>query len=163
MKDTLFVYYSLEGNTEFVAETAATAAEMDLEKLIPDKEPPKTGAGKYIWGGKSVVFKEKPKLYPMKYPVERYPNIILGFPVWASCYPPAIATFINENDLTGKKLYVVMCSAGGETDKAYKKLEEKLPGCTILDRLSLIDPAKDKDANTKPIIDFIKKNFGSKE
>lgn len=162
MADTLFVFYSLEGNTAFVAEIAEKAAEMDVERLMPEKEPPKKGAGKFFWGGKSVVFNEKPKLAPLKYELSGYTDIIIGFPVWAGSYPPAIASYINDNDLSGKKVYIIACSAGGNAEKAIKKLTDNLPGSSITDSLSLTDPIRDKETNSKLITDFIEKNFSSR-
>lgn len=159
MKKTLLVYYSFEGNTQFAAETAAKAAEMDVQRLETDKEPPKEGAGKYIWGGKSVVFGEKPKLHPQTYSASDYENIILGFPVWAGSYAPPIATYLKENDFSGKKIYAIVCSGGGGTEKAIKKLGSKMNGGELVDTLSLIDPLKDKDTNEKLVTDFIRKNF----
>ncbi len=162
MTDTLFVFYSLEGNTAFVAETASETAEMEVERLVPEKEPPKKGAGKFFWGGKSVVFNEKPKLAPLKYDISAYSNIIIGFPVWAGSYPPAVASFLNDHDLSGKKVYVIACSAGGNAEKALKKLADNLPGSNITDSLSLTDPLRDKEKNSKLIVDFIEKNFSSR-
>ncbi len=161
MKDTLLVYYSLEGNTGFAAQVAADTAEMDVQRLIPDKEPPKDGFGKFMWGGKSVVFHEIPKLDPQEFSPAGYKNIILAFPVWASSYPPAIAAFLKENDLSGKDIWAIICSASGDARKALAKLEKKLPGCRIVDSLSLTNPAKDKEKNRETIRSFISKNFGN--
>ena len=160
MKNILFVYYSLEGNTEFVAQTAEKAAEMDVERLIPAKEPPKKGFGKFFWGGRSVVMHQTPALETLKYDAAEYENIIFGFPVWASSYPPAIASYIKDHKPEGKNCFIIACSAGGNADKAYRKLTEALGGNTIVDTLSLQDPARDKEKNAKVITDFINKNFG---
>ena len=149
------IYYSLEGNTEFAAQTAAQSADIDLERLVPDKEPPKTGFKKFMWGGKSVVFGETPGLEPLKYNADDYDDIIVGFPVWASSYPPAIATYIKEHPFTGKKVRIIACSAGGNCDKAVRKLQEKLPGNEFGGVLSLKDPAGDKENSAKQIKDFI--------
>lgn len=156
---TLLVYYSLEGNTEFAAQTAAEAADIDLERLIPEKEPPKAGFGKFFWGGKSVVMKETPALAPLKFDPANYDSIILAFPIWASSYPPAIASYIKDHGLNGKDCFIIACSAGGNAQKAFDKLAGKLPGCNIKATLSLIDPAKDKEKNAALIKEFIGKNI----
>ena len=122
MSRILMIYYSLEGNTEFAAQTAAENAEIDLERLIPAKEPPKKGFRKFMWGGSSVVFGETPALDPLKYSADDYEHIIVGFPVWASSFPPAINTYIKEHPFTGKKVDIIACSAGGSCEKAVNKL-----------------------------------------
>ena len=149
------IYYSLEGNTEFAAQTAAANGDIDLERLIPQKEPPKAGFGKFFWGGKSVVFSETPPLEPLKYNADDYEDIIVGFPVWAGSYPPAIATYLKEHPFTGKRVRVIACSAGGNAEKAVNKLKDKLSGNEFGETLSLTDPAKDKDRSAELIKKFV--------
>lgn len=150
MAKTLIVYYSLEGNTEYAVKLAAELTGADVQKLIPDKEPPKKGFKKFMWGGKSVVFKEKPGLAPLEYNPDDYDDLIIAFPVWASSYPPAIASFIDKYPLKGRALRVIACSAGGSADKAFAKLKAALPDCTVTGTLSLIDPLLNKqDADSK--------------
>ncbi len=152
---TLMIYYSLEGNTEFAAQTAAQYADIDLERLIPEKEPPKKGFRKFMWGGRSVVFGETPPLAPLKYSADDYDDLIIGFPVWASSYPPAIATYIKEHPFTGKRVRIIACSAGGNCEKAVKKLKEKLPDNRFGEVLSLQDPAREKEKSAGLIKEFI--------
>ena len=59
---TLIVYYSLEGNTAQTAQEIATELGADLLQLEPVKAYPTGKVSKFVWGGKSVVFSEKPKL-----------------------------------------------------------------------------------------------------
>lgn len=64
MKKTraIVVYFSLEGNSKYVADVIAEYMEADTLRLEPAKDYPKGNVGKYFWGGKSVVFGDKPKL-----------------------------------------------------------------------------------------------------
>ncbi len=80
---TAIVYYSLNGNSEFTAKKIAEKTGADLIKLVPVKAYPKTYWKQLIWGGKSVVMKEKPKLEPYTFDAEKYDTIIIGTPVWA--------------------------------------------------------------------------------
>lgn len=159
MSKILFVYYSLEGNTDFAATEAAKYADIDLERLIPDKEPPKNGFGKYFWGGKSAVFKEASVLEPLKHDPDAYDELLIGYPVWASSFPPAINAFLKKYPLSGRKLYVIACSSGGSAQKTFDKLAKAVPDCEIKDTLSLVDPAKDKEKNAPIIKEFIQKNI----
>ena len=63
---TLVVYYSLEGNTEYVAEKIREAVGADLLKLVPKKAYHDKGLAKFFWGGKSAVMAEKPELEKAK-------------------------------------------------------------------------------------------------
>lgn len=161
MSKILMVYYSLEGNTEFAAAEAAKYADIDLERLVPDKEPPKDGFGKFFWGGKSAVFKEESVLEPLKHDVNAYDDIIIGYPIWAGTFPPAINAFLKKYPLSGKKISAVACSSGGNAKKSFEKLQKALSGCEIVGTLSLVDPAKEKDKNAGLIKDFITKTYKS--
>ena len=59
---TMIVYYSLEGNTEFAAEKIAAKLGADLLRIQPVKAYPSGGFRKFLWGGKSAVMAETPKL-----------------------------------------------------------------------------------------------------
>ena len=119
---TAIVYYSMTGNTKFVADKIAERIEADIIRIEPVKAYPDQGAKKFIWGGKSAVVGEKPELQPYEFNVEDYDSIILGTPVWASNFAPPIRTFIKENlAIQEKKLAVFTCFSGGGADKAIEK------------------------------------------
>lgn len=160
MEKRLVVFYSFEGNTSFAAKTLAKLIGAEVERVIPLKQPPKNGFGKFFWGGKSVFMHERPVLEPLQREITAFDEIVIGFPIWAGSYPPAISSFLKDYPFRGKKLYVIACSSGGGTKKAIEKLKEKLSANTFCDSLSLIDPAKDKEKNEKLIAEFAEKNFG---
>ena len=61
MTKDLVVYYSLEGNTEYVASVLKEKIGADLLKLVPKKAYHDKGLAKFFWGGKSAVMAEKLK------------------------------------------------------------------------------------------------------
>ena len=54
MKD-LIVYFSLEGNTEYVAQVLKEKLDARVRCLTPKKAYSTKGFAKYFWGGKSAV------------------------------------------------------------------------------------------------------------
>ena len=64
---TLIVYYSMGGNTAYVAQQIARHIDADLLRLEPVKEYPNSGIMKFLWGGKSAVMAEKPTLRPSQF------------------------------------------------------------------------------------------------
>ena len=60
----IIVYFSLEGNTEYIAEGLAKAVSADKLRLEPKKAYSTSGFSKFFWGGKSAVMAEKPELEP---------------------------------------------------------------------------------------------------
>ncbi len=110
----LVVYYSMSGNTEYVAKSISNKIESDIIKLTPKKEYPSKGFIKFLWGGKSAIMGEMPKLESYEFESDKYDLIIFGTPVWASSFTPPIRTFINDNKekLWNKKFSVFTCFIG---------------------------------------------------
>ena len=156
MKDTLFVYYSFEGNTQFVVETASKVRQMDTQRLLPDTEPPKKGPGKFLKGGGSAIKKETPALKKLVHDPAKYTRIIIGYPVWAGTYPPAIASFLKEYPLNDKKVYLIACSGSGNAKKSFRHMEDVLGGNELIGTLSLKEPKKDKENAAEQIKEFLK-------
>ena len=147
---TAVVYYSMSGNCEFTAKKIAGILDADLIRIEPQKAYPDSGARKFIWGGKSAVMGEAPKLKPYAFSAADYGRVIFGFPVWASNPTPPIRTFIRENaeGLKGKKFAAFACQSGNGAEKALAKLKKMLDTDTLEAELILIDP-KEKPASEK--------------
>ena len=157
---TAIIYYSLSGNTEYVAETIKKEINADLIKITPKKEFPNKGFKKFFWGGKSAVMGETPALEKYTFDPEKYDNIIIGTPVWASTFTPPIRTFLKENKdkLKDKKISVFICYSGGGADKAIEKMKKYLNIDSFANELILIDPKDKKNEDKeKEIIEFTKK------
>ena len=156
---TAIVYFSLNGNTEYVANEIAGKLGADAIKLTPKKAFPDSGFKKFLRGGKSAVMKEKPELEPYEFDAEKYGRVIFGTPVWASRFTPPLRTFIAENAdaLKGKRFAVFTCFSGGGADKAIARLKELL-GADFDAELILVDP-KDKPSadNAAKIAEFCEK------
>lgn len=137
------VYYSLEGNTKFVAEKIAGRLIADLIELKCVKAYPTGKVSKFLWGGKSVTFGEKPALIPYNFNADEYDAVIIGSPVWASKYAPPLKTFFAENDISGKKLGFFTCCAGGKPDKCFAEMKRdaKHEGVATL---NLVEPLKNQ-------------------
>lgn len=156
----IVIYYTLEGNTKYAAETLAKILDTDLLELKPVKPIKSLGFSKYIWGGKQVVMNEKPKLKPYKYDPDQYELTILASPIWASHFAPVFTTFLNENKIRGK-IALLGCNDGGGCTKAFNILEEQLKDNNIenkiIETLDLMTPLKDKVITNDKIIEFSKK------
>jgi flavodoxin len=139
---TLIVYFSYEGNSALIAELvkAAIPGADTLElKLEDDKK--REGLAKFFWGGRQVMTHVKPTLRPYTAAINQYDLIILGTPVWAGSYSPAIASFLSQTKISGKKIALYCCHAGG-MGKALGKLKAALTGNTIAGEIDFINPRK---------------------
>ncbi len=138
--NTLIVYFSLEGNTEYAAQKIALMTGADTYAIKPIKEFPKKGFKKFFWGGKSAIMAETPDIEPHNFDMGDYDRIIFGFPVWAGNFAPPIRTFIKENDLSGKTIAAFACQSGAGAEKALSKLKDTLGISQLAAELILIDP-----------------------
>ena len=156
MKD-LVVYFSLEGNSEYVAEKIKEATGADLLRLIPKKAYHDKGLGKYFWGGRSALMADKPDLEDYSVDLSAYDRIIFGFPVWASTFTPPLRTFIEDHaeELKSKRFAAFACQAGTGADKALGKLVTLLDIDGFEETAIFIDPkGRPSEAKDKQIAEF---------
>ena len=142
---SLIVFYSLEGNTEYAANAAASLIGADVLRIEPVHSYPSSGFRKFFWCGKSAVMAEAPQLQPYEFQPERYDCVIFGFPVWAGNVAPPIRTFARDNRdaLKNKRVAAFACESGAGAEKAFGKLKACLGVDKLEAELVLIDP-KDK-------------------
>lgn len=159
----LIVYFSLEGNTEYITDELTKVLSADKLKLVPKKAYHTGGFSKFFWGGKSAVMAEKPELEPYDVDPAEYDQIIFGFPVWAGTFTPPLRTFIlaNKEKLNGKAIAAFACQSGAGAEKAFSKLRDCLGIDSFTETAVFIDP-KDKpsEENTAKLRSFGKKMAG---
>lgn len=156
----LIVFYSLEGNTEYIADTIAEKISADKLKLVPKKAYSDKGFAKFFWGGKSAVMAEKPELEPYDANLDDYDEIVIGFPVWAGNITPPIRTFVSDNmeALKKKKISTFACESGAGAEKAFDKLKVLLGIEEFSATAIFIDPkAKPSEENTLKLDIFVSK------
>ncbi len=155
----IIVYFSLEGNTEYIADEMANELSSDKLRLVPKKAYKTSGFSKFFWGGKSAVMAEKPELEPYDVDLSAYDEIIFGFPVWASTFTQPLRTFILENKegLKGKTIAAFACQSGAGAEKAFSKLKDCIGIDDFATTAIFIDP-KDKpsEENVYKLNEFCK-------
>ena len=153
---TAVVYYSLEGNVQYVAGKVAAAIGADLIRLVPVKAYPDKGFKKFLWGGKAATMKEKPELEPYRFPEAEFDKVVLCTPVWAGTFTPPLRTFLQDHDLAGKKVAVIVSCSGGNTKKCISQIKEAAHADALIAELSLVDPKSRPSAeNEKRIQAFV--------
>ncbi|MDD5669170.1 MAG: flavodoxin [Candidatus Omnitrophica bacterium] len=135
------VYYSLEGNTKFIAGIIADTLRGDCIELKPVRDINPRGFMKFVTGGGLVFRKILPELAALEKQPSDYDVVVIGTPVWAFSYAPALGAFFEKNKLTGKKIAVFCCSGGGK-GRTLECMKEKLAGNTIIGEIDFIEPLK---------------------
>lgn len=143
MKKVLIVYYSLTGNTRFIAEILKDSMKADLLELKPINELNPDSGTKFVWGGAQATMKMKPKLKPIDINPMEYDLVIIGTPVWAWTITPPIRSFLSRFNLTEKKVALLTCSAGSG-DKAMERFKKALKGSNVIGQIKFQFASQDQ-------------------
>ena len=137
MGKKLVAYFSASGITRKVAEMIASAAEADLYEIMP-KEP--YSKADLNWMDKksrsSVEMSDKkirPEITDTDAGIDRYDEIILGFPIWWYVAPTIINTFLEKYDFSGKKIVLFATSGGSGFGNTVSELKPSAPDAAIVE------------------------------
>ena len=127
MNKILVSYFSASGNTKKIAEKITNLVNGDLFEIEPVD---KYTAEDLDWTNKqsrsTLEMKDKSFRPSVKSKVENiddYDIVIIGFPVWWYTAPTIINTFIEENNLIGKNVYVFVTSGGSGAEGSFNDLK----------------------------------------
>lgn len=127
MSKVLVSYFSASGVTKKVAEKIANVIKGDLFEIEPTQ---KYTLEDLDWTNKqsrsSIEMQDKtsrPQILNRVSNIAEYDTVVLGFPVWWYTAPTIINTFIEENNLEGKDIYVFVTSGGSGSEGSFKDLK----------------------------------------
>ena len=146
----LIVYYSYEGNCEEISKAILEVIDADVLKVVPKKEKKTKSLFRFVWGGMQVYMTKKPELEKYNVDLSKYDNIIIGSPCWFGTYAPPINTFLSENEIKNKNIFLFVCN-GGNMRNTWKNYEETLKENTIVSKIDFVYPIKNgiEDAKKK--------------
>lgn len=159
MADTIIIYYSLEGNVDFLAKELSKELGADLCRLETVKEYPKKGFMKFFHGGKDVSFGVKPELKTVLPDLSKYSRVILGTPVWAAKPVPPINTFFDVADFSGKNVSIFASSGGGNAKKCLSIMRETVveKGGNLVCEEEFCNPLKKQEESLAKLRTFAEK------
>ena len=97
-----------------------------------------------------------PEIQPVKANIADYDVIFLGYPVWFGTYAPPVTAFLNQADLSGKKV-VPFCTFGsGGLESSAKELAAAEPSAELLPGYGV--RAARMEAMPKEVDNFLKTN-----
>ncbi|MDR2717586.1 MAG: flavodoxin [Treponema sp.] len=152
---TAVVFYSLDGNCNFVAEEVKSLLNADLIRLQTQDDKKRRGFFKMVWGGSMVFGRKKPPLKPYTFDPAAYDLIVIGAPVWAGSPAPPIRTFLSDTGISGKKTALFVCHGGGK-GKALDTLKALLAGNEIIAQADFVNARKNGGEVKRQIVDWVK-------
>jgi flavodoxin len=127
---TIIIYFSLSGNTKELAVKKSGELGADIEEITAVKKPSVIKA--FVIGSFRAIKRKKANIQPIKADLSNYEKIIIMCPVWAS-HPAPPFNNIVEHLPSGKKVELIMVSAGGGTKKTSEKTKALITsrGCEV--------------------------------
>lgn len=155
MKKNLIIYFSLTENTDFIAKKLSKDLDAHVLEIKPTLALKKWGFLKMFIGGAQVLLNILPKIEYEKINVNDYENIIIGSPVWAGSYAPALKAFFKKEKIKDKNIGLFVCCNGGEGN-TIKELKENLEGNNFLASAVFIEALKNKETTNEKYGIFLK-------
>jgi len=149
------VFYSYDGNCTFSAEQIAPLLKAELVQIQTVDQKKRRGFFKMLWGGAQIVFGKLPPLLPVNFDAASFDLIILGTPIWASAPAPAMKAFLSQTKISGKKIALFACNAGGMGD-AMDKFKSMLKDNEIVSEIDFVEPLKNKEKAIHQIEEWAK-------
>ena len=137
MSKILVSYFSASGVTKEVANKIANIIGGDLFEIEP--------TNKYTEEDLDWTNKESRSSIEMNNPTSRpeiknkisdlslYDTVLIGFPVWWDLAPRIINTFIEENNLENKKIYIFATSGGSSVINSFNTLKNTYSNLNFID------------------------------
>jgi len=152
----LVTYYSQTSNTKAVAEEIAKKLDADIEEIVAVNPYDGDFNATIERGLKELEQGILPEIKPIAADISKYDVVFIGFPVWFGTYAPPISTFLENADLSGKKI-VPFCTFGsGGLESSTADLAKAEPKAEILPGYGV--RAARLDAMPKEVDNFLKAN-----
>lgn len=131
----LVAYYSASGVTARKAKDLASEVGADVYEIVPAQ---KFTSADLDWTNRksrsTLEMRDpssRPELAEKTTELSGYDTVYIGFPIWWGVAPRVINTFIENNDLAGKKIGIFATSGGTGISAAIKDLQKKYPDLDI--------------------------------
>lgn len=133
MSKTLVAYFTYSGNAKKVAERVADIAGADLFEIKP--EIPYSDDYQTCVDAARKELKEnaRPALAGKVEDINQYDTIILGFPNWCRTCPMPVLSFVEDYDLSGKKIYSFVTNGGGGCGNSTEDIKKSAEGAIVTD------------------------------
>ena len=119
----LFIYYSLTGSGDKVAEELKKQG-YEIRKVKSKVKYPKSLFPLMMKGGHRALTNKKDDLENFDTNLKGYDKIVIGSPVWDDRLAPATNALLDKLDLKGKNLSFILYSGSGQAQKATEKIKE---------------------------------------
>jgi flavodoxin len=148
------VYYSLTGNTKFVAQKIAEQLTAELIEVVDKKN--RGGKLNYLTGG-TAAYREQLTDIEISKPIGEYDLIVVGSPVWAGKITPAIRKFWVSNDFSNKQVAFFVTLGGDKPEKSLQNIKEMIKPKTLIGELAITTALENQAETENKVTDWCAK------
>lgn len=131
----LIVYYSRTGNTEAIADMIYETVGGDMVKVETVTPYPEEYSDVTAQAQDELNAGYLPPITNRIENLDEYDTVFFGYPIWWGHIPPAMMTFLSENDLSSKTV-IPFCTHGGSgQSQSLDDIREYSPNATISENL----------------------------
>ena len=136
MSKTLVAYFSATGATKRLAQKLSKLLHADIFEIEPEVKYTEEDLRWPDKGNRACMEMKNKRFRPLVLnkleDVSKYDKVLLGFPVWYYTAPTIINTFLEENNLNGKDVYLFITSGATPVDKSLKDLRKSYPNVNFI-------------------------------
>lgn len=140
LKKSVVIYYTVEGNTRYVAEKIAARLNADILELAVRVDVQKHKRNGVFRKPKRRPPVDSPRLSDYVFNPASYSTAVLCIPVWSNGISAPIRTFLKENRLQGMKVGCVFCTSGLHLITDFTDIRPAIDIPDLAAELTLIDP-----------------------
>lgn len=132
----LIVYFSETGNTEILAKLIQEQTGGDIFRIEPVTPYPQ-GEELFDYTKAEQDNDERPEISGSVENMEQYDTVFIGYPIWWYEVPQIIKTFLDDYDLSGKKIVPFNTHEGSRDGGTYEYIAEQEPAAEVLEGLPI--------------------------
>lgn len=126
----------LTGNTELLAAMIGNAIDCDVRAVtLTGAHYPSSYSDTVTVGGKELRENARPAIEPID--VSGYDNVLLVYPIWWGTVPMPVATFLESNDFSGKRLGLIATQGSSGFADSVDDIRKMAPGAEITELTSI--------------------------
>lgn len=149
MSKILISFFSASGVTKKVAEKIANSIKGDLFEIEPVEKYTKNDLDWTNKESRSTVEMNnklfRPAIQDKVSNINEYDTVIIGFPVWWYTAPTIINTFIEENNLEDKNVYIFVTSGGSGSEGSFNDLKNTYSNINFISSKTFRGNESDED------------------
>ena len=136
-KKVLVIYYSRSGNTKQIADYIGEKTNADVIRLETVRTYPSNYDEMLDTAKEEQRNGGRPELKNKDINIADYDKIFLGYPIWWGKIATPVYTFLDEYDLSGKKIAPFVTSGSSGLSGTPNDIKKEEPNAEILDAMSI--------------------------